>query len=284
MAEDLSEHTSGGAEYDASRYWNELSGSTMRLRDVGWPTWTEAYNAWRYRLALEQVSATIDRVGPTRPAKIVEVGCGTGFWTAFLRARFPDAEYVGADLSETAVRKLAERLGAPRASFRVADIADQAPADGDADLVVCFHVLLHIVDQDRWRAGVGNVAAAMAPGGVALVSDPIAVHSAPPEYQAGANSRVRHLDEWRRVLSDAGVEIEEIRPQTFFLDDNFDFRSARATARWRRFFGGYHRVLSIQQERLGSMLGWMAYRFDRRYARGDRMGHGSKLLALRKRR
>ena len=40
MAEDLSEQARGGAQYDASRYWNELSGSTMRLRDVGWPTWT----------------------------------------------------------------------------------------------------------------------------------------------------------------------------------------------------------------------------------------------------
>ena len=271
------------AAYDPAEYWNGLSGSRMRLAEVGWPNWTEAYNAARYQLALEQISAALDAHCATPPRRIVEVGCGVGFWTEMLLRRFPRAEYTGVDISCRAVERLAERhAGESRARFVCADVSE-ATLPAGADLVVCFEVLLHIVDDARWRRAVAAIGACVAAGGLVLISDPVSVHAAPPQLGPEANCRMRHLDEWERLLREQGLELLEIQPRTLLLDNNFDFRSRAAAQVWRQFFRVYNRVLSIPFEPLGAALGRVAYHVDRRYARRGRMGHSCKLLVLRKR-
>jgi SAM-dependent methyltransferase len=269
--------------YDPVEYWNSLSGAEMRLSEVGWPNWTEAYNEYRYKLSLEQVSETLDRHLTREPRQILEVGCGVGFWTKYLVHRFPGSRYLGVDISKAAVSKLRERYaGAPQASFECADIVEYGRTGPTADLVVCLEVLLHIVDNRSWAAALENIARILEPGGLALISDPIAQHSSPPPYTLGNNSRVRHLTEWRAILDECGLEVVEVLPRTLLLDDNFDFRSPLGARLWRRFFGLYSRLLSIRNERLGTMLGFAAYQVDKRYAVPGRPGHSCKMLVIRR--
>jgi SAM-dependent methyltransferase len=269
--------------YDPVEYWNSLSGAEMRLSEVGWPNWTEAYNEYRYKLSLEQVSETLDRHLTREPRQILEVGCGVGFWTKYLVHRFPGSQYLGVDISKAAVSKLRERYaGAPQASFECADFGQYDRPDLVADLVVCLEVLLHIVDNENWGAAIRNIGRALAPGGLALISDPVSVYSAPPQYLPGHNSRVRHLSDWRAIFQECGLEVVEILPRTLLLDGNFDFRSPAAARRWRKFFGFYNRLLSVRSERLGALLGRAAYQVDKRYAVRGRLGHSCKMLVVRK--
>jgi SAM-dependent methyltransferase len=268
--------------YDPVQYWNTLSGVKMRLSEVGWPNWTEAYNSARYRLSLEQVSNVLDEFFPGAPRRILELGCGVGFWTDALLRRWPESRYTGVDLSRPAVEHLRARYaGTAGTSFVRSDVAEFS-AEEPADLLVCLEVLLHIVDDDRWRLALGTIGRSLAPGGIALISDPISMHSRPPRYDPEDNCRIRHIDTWTDVLHANGLEVVAIRPRTLLLDNNFDFRTSTGAALWRAFFFFYRRLLSVPSERLGAALGALAYRLDRWYARGDRIGHSCKLLVVRK--
>ncbi len=78
-----------------------------------------------------------DRLPPCGPqANILEIGCGTGFLTAHLLARYPDAAFVISDLSESMVTFCSDKFPAqPNCRFEVMD--GQRPAhDHRFDLIV----------------------------------------------------------------------------------------------------------------------------------------------------
>lgn len=76
------------------------------------------------------------------PARVLEIGTGTGAGAFMLAQRFPDAEIFGIDISpkmiERARAKLAER-NAPRVRFAVADVA-QLPEGETYDLVLMLNM------------------------------------------------------------------------------------------------------------------------------------------------
>ena len=75
--------------------------------------------------------------------KILEPGCGTGFYTRELLGAFPEAIVEGIDISGAMVRRARERTTDPRARFRVADAEDVV--SGEYDLVTSnatFHWFL----------------------------------------------------------------------------------------------------------------------------------------------
>jgi ubiquinone/menaquinone biosynthesis C-methylase UbiE len=97
---------------------------------------------------------------PAGPA--IDVGCGEGRWTRELRERGYDV--VGIDRSEKLLE--AARAADPSGRYELAE-ADSLPVgDGDAHLVLCVNVLMHVVDLD---AVVREFVRALAPGGVAVL-------------------------------------------------------------------------------------------------------------------
>lgn len=267
--------------YRPVEYWNALSGHKMLLSEVGWPNWTEAYNKARYKLSLEQVSHIIDEL-PTSPKNILEVGCGVGFWTRFLTQRFPDSSYQGVDISAAAVTNLKKQYShLSNTSFTQGDVSSIVLPANNYDLVVCLEVLLHIVDDALWEQAIHTIANALSSTGYALLSDPLTMWCDPPGYTVGDNCKVRKMADLQRVLERHGLEILQIHPRTFFLDNNYDFKHAWARRCWNVFFHRYCRLLSIKSEALGSLLGRCAYHFDRWYTSTHSPGHSCKLTVIR---
>src|SRR5262250_3366844 len=60
------------------------------------------------------------------PARVVDLGCGAGNVTAILRQRFPDADVLGVDGSETMLEKA--RGAVPECRFEQADFFAWQPA------------------------------------------------------------------------------------------------------------------------------------------------------------
>ena len=87
---------------------------------------------------------------PPAPARVADLGCGTGTLTRLLT----DAGYEvdGVDFSPEMVSRA--RIKAPQAHFFVADAADPPLPDGHYDAVLCRHVLWALPDPagavDRW--------------------------------------------------------------------------------------------------------------------------------------
>jgi SAM-dependent methyltransferase len=96
-----------------------------------------------------------------RRGRVLEVGCGGGRYLRALRELRPELALVGADVSRTALARLA--AAEPAIETRLA-AGDALPAaDGEFDAVLVIDVLEHVPDPDRLLAEVHRV---LAPGGV----------------------------------------------------------------------------------------------------------------------
>ncbi len=85
---------------------------------------------------------------PPHPRRILDFGCGTGKSCAYLANVFPEAQVVGADLSEDALRHATASFGSNRVRF--VNIAD-LPQLERFDLCYVNGVFHHILPGERQR-------------------------------------------------------------------------------------------------------------------------------------
>jgi ubiquinone/menaquinone biosynthesis C-methylase UbiE len=111
---------------------------------------------------------------PPPPARVLELGCGTGWLSVMLARR--GYEVVARDISPGMIdcaNKLKAAEGVPQIDFAVADYESLA-ADDKFDGVVFFDSLHHAVDE---YAALGCAYRALRAGGVCVLSEPGSGHS-----------------------------------------------------------------------------------------------------------
>ena len=96
-------------------------------------------------------------IGEVRPGRVLEVGCGTGWFAARVRDEL-GAEVVALDQSERMV-ELARSRGL---DARVGDVQEPPFSDGVFDCVVANWMLYHVPDLDR---GLREIRRVLDPGG-----------------------------------------------------------------------------------------------------------------------
>jgi SAM-dependent methyltransferase len=145
------------------------------------------------------------RLGKLEGCAVLDIACGTGDWLALLAAR--GARVHGIDLSARAIDLARARL--PGADLREG-VAEQLPfEDARFDLVTCLGSLEHFLDQPKALSEMRRVAR---PGARVLILVPNAgfltrrVGLSRGTWQADVRETVRSLDEWNRMLHDAGLE------------------------------------------------------------------------------
>jgi SAM-dependent methyltransferase len=137
--------------------WRLFRGITRRQFDAIAPRW----EGMRLPDTLASFEAALEAVGPTPPRRVLDLGTGTGAGARTLAARFPEAEIVGADLSE---RMLAEARRVtppelePRVRYEAADASALPFEDGAFDLVTHANMIPFFDELER----------VLAPGGQAL--------------------------------------------------------------------------------------------------------------------
>ncbi len=117
------------------------------------------------------VPGLVERLQADPPARVLDVGCGTG-WSSIAIARgFPKAKVVGIDLDEASVaeaRANAEASGvADRTTFEVRNAADPA-LEGGFDLVCAFEAIHDMTDPVGALRAMRSL---QAEGGIVLVAD-----------------------------------------------------------------------------------------------------------------
>lgn len=114
-------------------------------------------------------------LGARTPQVVLDVGCGTGFGTALLQARWPKAQVVGVDLAPGMVREARSRLGkrrglfdfSRRPAFVCADAARLPLRDASVDVLFSNLCLQWVEDLPAVFAGFRRV---LKPDGLMLVS------------------------------------------------------------------------------------------------------------------
>jgi ubiquinone/menaquinone biosynthesis C-methylase UbiE len=116
----------------------------------------------RQGLALEMIEASVPP-----PAKVLDLGCGTGEMAAKLMER--GYEVWGLDIAEPMVRYARDRCGSDR--FRVGDIEHLPFRDETFDAIVCLGVIEYL---DTDECALREMRRVLKPGGRAVISTPSA--------------------------------------------------------------------------------------------------------------
>ncbi len=195
--------------YDPREFWERRLAQHFDLRGSGETGLSMAYNRACYTLRREVLERALRDAGIDPAGRaVLDVGCGTGFFTAFYLER--GASVTGLDIAPVAVERLTARH--PQARFLLADVSDAA-LTGRFDVVNAFDVLYHITDDARWERAVRHLAAAVAQGGVLLATDTFAALE-----DLAAHNRSRPLARYNSLLSGAGLNPGRIYPTHVLLN------------------------------------------------------------------
>ena len=170
----------------------------------------------------DQLAAIVARLPLSpAPARVVDLGAGTGTGTLALLERFPDAHVTAVDSSAAHLHRLAEKVGADRVTTVEADLDADWPDLGPADLVWASASLHHVADPDRTLRRIRDV---LAPGGllavVELAGMPRFLPADTPAgrledrlHAAGDRRMAEHMPhrgaDWAVLLTDAGYTVED---------------------------------------------------------------------------
>lgn len=135
------------------------------------------------------------RVDVASPARVADLGCGTGDLTRVLAERWPGAGVTGVDSSEAMVAAAAQHALPGRLRFELADLARWAPAE-PLDVLLSNAALHWLPDHP---ALLKRLAGMLAPGGVLAFQ-------VPANFDAPSHRRIDELREHPRFAAKlAGV-------------------------------------------------------------------------------
>ncbi len=106
------------------------------------------------------------------PSYLVEAGCGPGFYSRRLAARFPHLHITGIDLSEPLLcraQQQARRSGLHNCSFLKADALSLAESPGQVDAVIASRFFLILAQP---ALALGAIFTALRPGGICFIAEP----------------------------------------------------------------------------------------------------------------
>lgn len=188
---------------------NSVHGDTGRFGLPGYDaatygeTFADIYDLWYEDLDDDDFIEVLCSVLPARPARILELGVGTGRLLVNLAAAREGIvdETTGVDSSPLMLARARDRLG-DRTALVTADFSVSLP-DGEFDLVfVGYNTLFNLPDEDALESCLGLVARRLSPDGAfcadttcpsaATGSDPVSVRTVRAGEEVESISRHDH--------------------------------------------------------------------------------------------
>jgi len=174
------------------------------------------------KLALKRALKIVG-IGRASRFKVLDMGCGFGHFAAFYHADFPQASYVGVDISARAIGHARETM--PQDEFFAHDIVSwRHPANARFDVIQAIDVLQLLIDDAAFDEAIQNLASQLADDGALLV--PLAFSDQP---QRGNHHRIRSRAYFDTVIDRLGLTVtDEIRMYYWLLDGGSRNRVLRA--------------------------------------------------------
>src|SRR5438445_6254604 len=137
--------------------------------------------AWLYAFCRERlfrddtdriISALWQTRAPASGTRVVELGCGPGFYSRRLALRFPQIAVTGVDRSESQIRTARQRVAAARIKnclFERVNALALSAADASFDVLVASRIFTILPDQERAVAEMFRV---LKSGGRCFIAEP----------------------------------------------------------------------------------------------------------------
>jgi 2-polyprenyl-3-methyl-5-hydroxy-6-metoxy-1,4-benzoquinol methylase len=145
-------------KFDPKEYWENRLTQDFSLQGVGRIDLGRQYNNWLYRIRRK---VFIDLIRSLKKdvasANILDIGSGTGFYIERWQEVGCD-KIMGVDLTEVVVKRLSKKY--PQHTFEQLDIGSnlsQAIEEHKFDIISCFDVLFHIVDDSIYQKAFENI-------------------------------------------------------------------------------------------------------------------------------
>jgi trans-aconitate 2-methyltransferase len=156
------------------------------------------------------------RVPLNNAAHVVDLGCGPGNSTELLAARFPGAQLVGLDSSESMLASARERL--PSVDFVQGDIAHWAPSTAP-DLLYANASMQWVAEHSTL---IPRLFDCLAPGGVLAIQMPD--NRAEPSHRL--MREVAAMEPWQTTIGDA----DRLRTQLLGVGGYYDLLAPKAAS------------------------------------------------------
>jgi len=156
--------------YDAERYWRDrLLRYGPLLKGPGHEGLSETENRQQYaQAAATLLDACLHEGVDFQRARVLEVGCGNGFYTRLCREQGV-ISYTGVDVTDALFPDLTARF--PGYEFVKADVTREV-LSGTYDLILVIDVLEHITEEPAFDAALASLRKCIGESGVMVVALP----------------------------------------------------------------------------------------------------------------
>lgn len=149
------------------KYWQKTHGKYPGLQAVGYVDLGEPFNFWMYQVRARHFEKIIKILAPPKNLKILDLGSGTGFYALIFLAN-GYRNITGSDFSAQAIAKLKKIKGL---KVEKIDLGLRQKAFQKYDLITCFDVLYHLVDDRGYIQAFENVGRMLRENGSFLFSE-----------------------------------------------------------------------------------------------------------------
>jgi SAM-dependent methyltransferase len=260
-------------DYDPKVFWENRLSRDFTLYGVGFRGIGRPYNEWLYRVRSRVFRRLAKKIRPSLPAaRVLDIGSGTGFYVSEWK-RAGVGSIVASDITDVSVERLRDAF--PGLRVENLDIGDPMKVfePGSFDVISAFDVLFHILDDDRYRQALENVATLLRPGGYFLYSDNF--------LRAGEHRAVHQVSRLRSDIEAAlkrnGLQIIERRPMFVLMNAPVDTQSRRLKAFWTRL-----EAQLKKGERQSRLIGAALYPVDSLLTKVMKEGPTTEVVLCRK--
>ena len=137
--------------------------------------------AWFYIFCREQIfrddtdrmiKALWPQTSPNPGAQIIELGCGPGFYSSRLAARFPEISVLGVDQSDRQLERATEKalsLGLGNCYFESVNVLDLSQADSSFDILIASRLFTVLSEREH---AVSEMFRVLKAGGRCFIAEP----------------------------------------------------------------------------------------------------------------
>lgn len=138
---------------NVKEYWENRIQNNSKYRSIGHQAYNEKTNKKRKKSVIPTLNSIInDEFDNPENRSLLDVGCGTGVYSKFYDSLLGDIS--GIDISQEAIETINDSNIS--GTFKQGEASD-LPFNKEFDIVHCFSVLYHIVDDKKWRRAISEI-------------------------------------------------------------------------------------------------------------------------------
>ena len=174
-------------KYRPKEFWQKRLSKHFNLAGSGFLSLGQRINEKLYSEKFKDFLFFLEREGLSLKTDVLEIGCGTGFWTEVCRKQ-GCSSYTGIDIAPISVNVLSRAFG--EYTFRNLEVEELSPI-GKFPIVLMLDVSQHIVDNEKFFLAMNNIKNVM---GTLVVSSWL-VNKRKSRYEVG-----RDMLNWQRAF------------------------------------------------------------------------------------